>query len=92
MTNLRAITPTAISRPASNNTSSACLHPLRNTLNVWRSSGTVMVDEQAIHFYVVVSASDSGTLDFIQDQWNNCYNHPFASAYHRSFERIDYAI
>jgi predicted transcriptional regulator YdeE len=51
-----------------------------------------MVDEQAIHFYVVVSASDSGTLDFIQDQWNNCYNHPFASAYHRSFERIDYAI
>jgi hypothetical protein len=51
-----------------------------------------MVEEHTIHFAVVVPASDSHALNFIQDHSSNCYNHLFASAYRRSFERIDYAI
>jgi hypothetical protein len=40
-----------------------------------------MVEEQTIHFLVVVQASDSGTLDFVCGHGNNCYNHPIASAH-----------
>jgi hypothetical protein len=42
-----------------------------------------MVEEHTIHFLVVVRASDSGTLDFVCGNGNNCYSHPIASAHHQ---------